>query len=264
MKKQSMKYLFAIFCALCACQHAPVKQNLAETAGLPSPAVQDSVICPGEMEQIWPDSIPADLFAPKNRKLVCGSYGWYMPDDTITPSGNFVKYLISNDTCCRDYLYLNWGNSHFHQTENLGELRQFHPKMNPRYVGENDQYLFLEGAGSGGLPVIAWLLWVFPLNQNERYGRYETIGPETYDLKSMTILRAVEKNATDYLAIEAYNIRTSHVKPIRLRKRIRKDAPTWDIDSVAITPQSIFLRIEGYDNKGQTVTETVFLPNDIK
>ena len=261
-----MKYLFAILCALiaCHCQRAPAKQNLAKAVDLPQSAVQDSVICPGEMQQTWPDSIPTDLFAPKNRELVCGSYGWYMPDDTITPSGNFVKYLISNDTCCRGYLYLNWGNSKFHQTENLGELRQFHPKMNPWYVGENDQYLFLEGAGSGGLPVIVWLLWVFPLNPNERYRSYETIGPETYDLESMTLLREVEENATDYLALEVYNMRTSRVKPIRLRKRILQDAPPLHIDSVAITPRTIFLRIEGYDKNGKEVQEVVILPNDIK
>ena len=142
-----MKDFLAILCLLCACncQHAPTKQNLAEVVGLPRTIEQDTVICPGEMRERQVDRIPADLFAPKDRKLACGDYGWYLPDDTVTPMGTFVKYLISNDTCCREYLYLNWGNAKFHRTENLGELRQFHPKTNPRYTGETDQYLFLEG-----------------------------------------------------------------------------------------------------------------------
>ncbi len=263
-----MKDFLAILCALCAChcQHAPAKQSLTEVVGLPQSVIQDTVICPGEMREMQAKSIPANLFAPRNRRLTCGDYGWYMPDDTVTPKGNFVKYLISNDTCCREYLYLNWGNAKFHRTENLGELRQFHPKTNPRYTGETDQYLFLEGAANGGFPITGWLLWAFPLaSKEEDYQLYSTLDQDAYDLKSMTLLREVEKNTTDNLVIEAYNMRTKRIKPIHLPKQIRKNASSdWSIDSISVTPRTIFLQLGGYDKQGKEVKETLLLPNDIK
>ncbi len=189
-----------------------------------------------------------------------------MPDDTITPSGNFVKYLISNDTCCRDYLYLNWGNAQFHQTENLGELRQFHPKMNPWYVGENDQYLFLEGAANGGLPIIGWMLWVFPLDLGLQSNSHTMVAYDAYDPKSMTIVREIDyEDKTEHYAFEAYNIRTQRVKPVRFKNRILNDIRLcMGIDSISVTPHTIFLRVNAYDKNDNEVKEVLLLPNDIK
>ncbi len=112
---KSLLYIVSILCA-CQFQRSNGKQNLSAAEGLPQAMVKDSIICPDD-ELGNSDRIPADLFAPKDRNDICG---WTMPDDTLTPKGSFLKYRISNDSCCRSNLYLEWGNSQFKRIINLG------------------------------------------------------------------------------------------------------------------------------------------------
>lgn len=258
-----MKHFLALSALLCAChsQPQPAKQQPLETAVAPQVQEKSSIICPGDMREPTTDSIPTDLFAPGNRENVCG---WWMPEDTTTPKGSFVKYLISNDSCCLDNLYIRWGTAKIQNIEALSPLRQFHPRMTPCYVGESDKYLFMESAASGGLPTIGWNLWLFPLESGRHSEVYATAAPEAYDLKSLTIIREVEENRTGHNFLEAYNIRTHRVKPIRLKNRIMTDLPHLAIDSVSVTPKTIFLRVETYDKNDKPVDEVVILPNDIK
>lgn len=259
-----MKY-FTIILAIVACQspQAPENQKIIITQKSPELAAinRDSIPCPETMLENPTDTIPPNLYAPKTRYDFCG---WWMPEDTITPNGNFVNYMISNDTCCRDYLYLAWGNKQFRGLENLGPLRRFHPKMNPEYIGESKEYLFLESAASGGMPIVGWSLWLFPLTKAGKYEVYTTIAPEAFDLKSLTILREIEENRDDFYALEAYNIRTKRTKQIRFKNKLGSASPAWAIDSVSITPKSIFVRVETLNKRDEIVLENIFLPNDIK
>ena len=255
-----MKHFFSFLLFLSACQNPPAPPPEQPAVHPVSPPA-DTIRCPGDLLETDTDTVPPGLFSPGRRHDICG---WWMPEDTVTPRGNSVRYLISNDTCCRDYLYLEWGNRQFRNVDNLGCLRQFHPKMNPEYAGESKEYLFFESAGSGGLPVVAWTFWLFPLRPNGHGKAYNTVAPEAYDPKSLTIVREVENGRTDYHFVEAYNIRTGRVKPIRFKNRLSTACPAWAVDSVSITPRTIFLRMEVLDRHDEIITETVVLPNDIK
>ncbi len=259
-----MKYLFMTVCVgLCAwrCQQDARKLGPAIVEVAARPQSTDTLICPDGMPENESDTIPFNLFSPKNRDDVCG---WWMPEDTVTPKGNFVKYLISNDTCCRSYLYLKWGNNRFENTGNVGGFRHFNPRMTPAYIAESDQYLFLESAASGGMPSTGWNLWVLPLVPGLKSAVYTTISNQAYDLRSLTIVREIYDAPGDYPLLEAYNIRTHQIKPIKLRHRISAASASWAIDSVSITPQHIFLRIGVLNDQDDMVDETIVLPNDIK
>jgi hypothetical protein len=256
-----MKHFIVLSVFFCACQLSPPNQQSASLSTISQTHTENPIICPGEMLEPPTDSIPTDLFAPENREDICD---WRMPDDTVTAKGIFVKYLISNDTCCRDNLYIQWGNAKFQNIEALSPLRQFHPKMNPRYVGESDEYLFMESAASGGLPIVGWNFWLFPLALGRHSEVYATVAPEAYDLKSLTIIREVEVNRTEYHFLEAYNIKTQRVKPIKFKNRLSAASPTWALDSISVTPRTIFLSLEVQDDNGEIVTEKIILPNDIK
>jgi len=265
--EQPMNYTPLLILAFCyACQ--PVQPPVQTVRTSPTPDTttanirpQDSIPCPGEMIENPTDTIPPNLYSPKVRFDFCG---WYMPKDTVTPDGNYIHYLISNDSCCLDYLYLEWGNKQFRNIENLGSLRQFHPKMNPYYVMESRAYLFLEGSASGGIPIVGWSLWLFPLASGQKSEVFTTVAPDAYDLKSLTIVREVDYRRPDFPALEAFNIRTKRSKQIHLKNKISTISPTWAIDSISITPRSIFILLETLDKKGEIVLEKVFLPNDIK
>lgn len=257
-----IKHFLALSALLYACHSQPqhAKQQPAETAVASQVQRKDSVICPGDMQESSTDSIPPGLFAPENREDICG---WRMPEDTVTVKGNFIKYLISNDSCCLDNLYIEWGNSKYRHIETFPPLRQFHPKMTPELLAETNDCLFLEGAASGGLPVIGSLLYVFPLQGNGQVEGYEMISWEAFDPNSMTLVREVE-NATERHFIEAYNIRTHKTKPFRFKNRQLCASASWAVDSVSVTPQKIFVRMSLVDDKDESIIETLVLSNDIK
>ena len=119
----------------CQSQQPSVKQQVAETQILP----QDSVICPDDIERSA-DSIPPNLFSPKQRENICG--GW-IPEDTLTAGGNHIKYLITNDICCRYNLYIAWGNKYMERTEAIPALRTFHAKMIPDFLAETKEAIYL-------------------------------------------------------------------------------------------------------------------------
>jgi hypothetical protein len=225
---------------------------------------QDSslVICAdGLSDAVSSDTaIPADLFAPPNRNDICG---WHMPEDTTTPAGNFVQYRISNDSCCRNFLYLRWGNKHLQNTANLGQLRQFRPRMTPEFVHESDEYLFLTGAGNGSSPPDGSKnLWLFPLQPNDSFAVVHNLG---WDRKSMTIIRYAEPYGAESPGLEAYNLRTKRIKKIDFGRRSRSVFPlSSDIDSLSITPATIFMKIWTTDAKGEALLKTIVLKNDIK
>ena len=267
-----MKYPLLLILAFCyACQppvQPPVQtvQTVRTITSLaPSTTAntrpQDSIPCPGKMLENALDTIPTDLYSPKIRGNVCG---WWMPKDTITPNGNFVRYLISKDSCCLDYLFLEWGNKHFRNIENLGSLRQFHPRMNPEFIGESKQFIMMEAAASGGVPVDGWRLWLFPLSKDAHFEVYDAICSEAIDFKSLTILRSTDDNNSDNPGLELYNILTKRSKPIKLKNRILHDPPAGAIDSVSITPRKFFLRIETYDKNDKIGFETISFANDLK
>ena len=87
---------------------------------------------------------------------------------------------------------------------------------------------------------------------------------DVYDLNSMTIVGALsaEKQTPDY-TFEAYNLRTHRIKAIRLKNRIIDLEPIMAIDSISVTPKTIFLRVEAYDKKKRAGMETLVLTNDI-
>lgn len=253
-----MKYFLLLFTLLNLYQCSQKDERQTYIAEKQSVAILsgDSILCPENLLEHQSDTIPPTLFAPKIRYDICG---WWMPEDTITPNGNFINYLISNDTCCRDYLYLAWGNNYFKNLENLGLLRQYHPKMSPGYIGESEDYLFFGSPDVSGLPSTGWDIWLFPLSAGSHSAVFTTISPDAFDLKSLTIVREVEENRTDFNVIEAYNIRTKRVKKIQLKSSLNSASPTWSLDSISITPQTIFVRIWTRDS-----VETIFLPNDLK
>ncbi len=254
-----MKYFFAVLTILSACNSKQTPVNQTTTIMQPQASTVtnvDSIPCPGEMLENPSDTIPPNLYSPKIRYNFCG---WWMPEDTITPKGNFVHYLISNDDCCLDYLYLEWGNKQFRNLENLGTLRRFHPNMNPKYLGESQEYLFFESSDISGMPATGWNLWLFPLSAGNHSGVFTTISPKAFDLRSLTIVQEVLENRTDYNVIEAYNIKTKQVKHIHLKSKLSSASPAWSLDSISITPQTIFIQIWTIDT-----LENFFLPNDIK
>lgn len=255
-----MKYpLLLIVTFLYACQPFQPPAQTVNTSVLQNTTViasQDTIPCPGEMLENSTDTIPPNLYSPKIRYNFCG---WWMPEDTVTPNGNFIHYLISKDSCCLDYLYLEWGNKQFRNIENLGTLRQYHPKMNPEYVGESEKYLFFESSDISGMPATGWNIWIFPLNADSRSEVFTTISRDAFDLKSLTIVREVVENRTDFNVIQAYNIKTKRVKHILLKSELDSASPAWSLDSISITPQTIFVRIRTRDT-----LESIFLQNDIK
>ena len=257
-----MKTSLAFLSILCAmhCQRTPDKQNNV-VAKTPLLLPKDTIISYRDRLNNSNDSIPVDLYAPKKRGNIDG---WWMPEDEITPKGNFVKYLISRDSCCIDNLYLKWGNKRCSNLESLGCLRLFNPRMNPYFVSESDKYLFMISTADGGMPTASWNLWLFPLVSGHHSEVYSMVAPDAYDQRSMTIVREVEKNKTDYNFLEAYNITTRRVKPIMFKNRLRTIAASWAIDSISITAETIFLSVQTYDKSDRPVDETIVLPNDIK
>ncbi len=131
--------------------------------------------------------------------------------------------------------------------------------MTPFYVGDSNKHLFLESATSGGMPILGWNLWVLPLSPDQDYETYNPIEADAYDLASMTIIQEVDK--PDIHAWEAYNIRTHRTKPICFKHKLLQDVSNVTIDSISITPETIFLSVETNDG---TVQEVLALANDIK
>jgi hypothetical protein len=243
-------------CAISCQQNNPNKQlMLAQT---PAHTPTDTIYCPDDNDSHSNYLIPDDLFAPKNREEMCD--GWYMPEDMVTPNKNYIQYLISNDTCCREYLYLKWGNEHFQGLENLDQLRIFHPRMTPTFFSESKDYIIMLRAASGGWPIAGWDFLFFPLDSSLSYQEYFTISPDAFDQKSSTLIREVENNHTDEYLLEAFNIKTGHITPIKFKHKRIKDDLSWGIDSISITTKHIYLHLYDYeDSIGRQ--ETIFIPN---
>ena len=249
-------FLLGLLCVFLvwACQNSARPGSPIPAAANPIPII----ICPNDNVQYGLDSIPANLISANNREDVCGN--WF-PRDTVTPQGNYVKYLISNDSCCLSNLYVEWGNGHFKQLQCLDDLRLFHPKVYPQWWLESPDYLFLGSAASSGLPVSGWNLSLYPLKTRQEVKTYELIDPDAFDLQSMTLLREVESPTVTRL-LEAYNIKTGRTKPIHFRHRLDPDDYMGSIDSLSITAQVIFIRLE-IDRENGSEQEIVRLKNDI-
>ncbi len=265
-----MKYTFLIIIIFFSCNgQPPPEKSAAVVSKIPMQAqAKDSIICPDGNVQYDLDSIPPNLISVnKSDEGVCGH--WF-PEDTVTPAGNYVKYLISNDSCCLSNLYVEWGNAKFKGTECLGDLRLMHPRIYPQFSAESTDYLFLESAASSGLPAVGWLLSLYPLHQGEKIHTYEIFGLGTFDLQSLTVLREIEKPTGKYF-LEAYNIKTKRTKriqfknslPIYFKDRGSPNDRDWGIDSISITPSIIFLRVNFEKENGHLIQEIVELKNDI-
>jgi hypothetical protein len=224
-------------------------QNPALTAN-PAPAPKE-IICPDFDFDRSADIIPQDLFFPGD-SMICG--GWVL-EDTITPRGNYFRHLISNDTCCQNNLYIGWGNTTIHNFGNIPSIRTFHPKMTPFYEFEDENNLYLTGAGSSGLPVVGLLLYVLPLKSGVEYQMYDYI---EWDVKSYTILDYDfddEKGRT----LIATNLLTNKTKKIRFKNPVSSHSDPWIVDSLSVNSDQIFIKMAFLD----TYKEQVTVPNDI-
>lgn len=216
-----------------------------------------SIVRPVELNR--DDSIiPAHLAS-------AGRYGpdAELPRDTVTRRGSFVRYRLTEDSCCADNVYLRWGNARFSRTYIMPRVRHYRSYFTPRLKHESKDYLILWH----GCATDCGALLFLPLNQTEQpLDITEVVG---YDPRSYTVVHGFgnpeQENYFEFLRV--VNVKTRKIKRIIFRYPAMAAQQRDVIDSCQIDKRSIYLKATLYDSSrqgNQDVIEEIRLPNDIR
>lgn len=201
--------------------------------------------------------IPSDVHAFSRNKPSTHA----IPKDTTTLKRNFVKYLISADSCCLDNIYINWGNDTINRLMIIPTVRQFRSYFTPSLKFEADEYLILEH----GCATDCWAVLFLPLNNSG--SPVDVFDIVKYNPQNYTVVRMIEhydaRNEHEFL--EAINVKTGKVKRIIFEFSGIASRQVGLINTCIITNDKIHLVAELYD-KGleKDVIEVLDLENDIK
>jgi len=210
-----------------------------------NPEVQfrDSLIIPDDLMTFLRDS----------------SNTFWIPNDTITKSGNYVKYLKTRNKYCIDNLYIKWGNDSVNRIFIAQNVLQYRSYFTPELVAETKDYLILEHGCATDCSAVLFL----PLNNSEKV--HDITDVIKYSKTNYTIIKAIDDNENEHEFIEALNIKTNKTKRIIFKYSGTAARLIFLVDSCNITNNEIYVRANLYDSeKEKDVVEIVRLKNDIK
>lgn len=201
--------------------------------------------------------IPVDLkiFSRKSKDV------YWISNDTITKNKNFIKYLKSNDSCCRDNIYINWGNDTVNRIFIAQNVLNYRVYFTPRFIAETKDYLILEH----GCATDCWAVLFLPLNNFEN--PQDVLDIIKYDKNNFTVVKGLDDyfKETEHEFIEAYNVKTKKTKRIKFKNSGISAVRRQLIDSCKITDKFIYIKAELFDRgKDNDVIEVLRLDNDIK
>jgi hypothetical protein len=186
---------------------------------------------------------------------------YWIPKDTTTVHKNFIKYLITNDSCCSDNIYLNWGNDSINRIEIAQYVRQCRSYFTPYLVHETSEYLILEHGCATDCSAVLFL----PLNNSEKVKSFLDI--IDYNPGNYTVIKAIDNNLeeNEHEFIEAVNAKTNKTKRIIFKNSGLAARLIFLVDSCNISDDEIYIRANLYDKqKDKKVVEELRLRNDIK
>lgn len=185
---------------------------------------------------------------------------FWIPKDTMTVHGNFLKYLITNDSCCLNNIYINWGNDSVNRIEIAQSIRQFRSYFTPSLVHETEDYLILEHGCSTECKAVLFL----PLNTYEKI--HHILNIVKYDPKTSIVICGLLDNTflSKHEFVVAINIKTGNQKRITFKNSTTAANPILLIDSCNISDDEIYLKANLNDNEKNFVIEELRLLNDIK
>lgn len=244
-----MRLLLIVMLALLACNPESKKVSSKEEATsaktTPVESLRDSLI------------IPDHLISPSRTD---GQTYPVPPPDTVTARNNYVRYLISPDSCCSDNIYIQWGNDTVQRIEIVPSVRAFRSYFTPTLVNETKDYLMLWHGCATGCQALLFL----PLNNHEKPRDISDF--ICYDPATATVVSVIDdEQQTDYEFAEAVNVKTGKRKAIRFNHRGVAAIRNQIIDSCRITDKSIYVRANLYDDKLQKdVVQELELTNNFK
>ncbi len=185
-----------------------------------------------------------------------------LPYDTVTSRGNFVRYLLTDDSCCADNVYLRWGNARFSRTYIIPRVRQYRSYFTPMLAHETKDYLILEHGCATDCGAVLFL----PLNKTEQPQDIEAV--VGYDPQSYTVVHGFAnfKRETAFEFLQATNVRTRKTRRIVFRHPAMAALLRNVVDSCRVDKRSIYLKatLRLAEEREEQVTEEVRLPNDIQ
>jgi hypothetical protein len=184
---------------------------------------------------------------------------YWIPKDTITVHNNFLKYLVTNDSCCLNNIYINWGNDSVNRIEIAQSVRQFRSYFTPSLVHETEDYLILEHGCSTECKAVLFL----PLNNYEKI--HHILNIVKYNPKSYIVICGLldNTNLSNHEFLVAINIKTGNQKRIIFKNTAIAANPILLIDSCNISDDEIYLRANLNVNGKNNVIEELRLTNDI-
>jgi hypothetical protein len=185
-----------------------------------------------------------------------------LPRDTVTKRGNFVRYLLTEDSCCADNVYLRWGNARFSRTYIMPRVRRYRSYFTPMLEHETKDYLILWHGCATDCKALLFL----PLNNYEApLDLVEVVG---YDPQSYTVVHGFgnPEQANYFEFLRAINAKTRKTKRIIFRHSAMAAQQRDVIDSCRVDKQHIYLKatLRLAEDRDEDVTEVLRLPNDIR
>jgi hypothetical protein len=221
------------------CRHADSKKKITSNV-----EIRDSLIIPQDIKTFSRDSNT-----------------YWIPQDTVTKNRNFIKYLKTQNLCCRDNIYLNWGNDSVNRIFIVQSVLQLRTYFTPEFVAETNDYLILEHGCATDCRAVLFL----PLNNSEK--PHDIIDIVKFNKKNYTLVKGIEDNddVNEHEFIEAINVKTNLKKRIIFKHSGLAARWTFLIDSCNISDKEIYIKANLHDRqKNKNVVEIVRLPNDIK
>jgi len=182
-----------------------------------------------------------------------------LPQDTITKRGNFVRYLLTEDSCCADNVYIRWGNAGFSCTYIARGVRDYRSYFTPHLKHETKDYLILWHGCATGCQALLFL----PLNKQEKLLDVEDV--VGYDPQSYTVVHGFPNpdQETDFEFLQAVNAKTRKTKRVVFRHMGRMAQRSQSVDSCRVDRQKIRINATLLQDEKE-VAEELILPNDIQ
>jgi hypothetical protein len=214
---------------------------------------------PQRLPSAHDDSLMPAHFVPRTRQDTA-----YVdiPADTITPRRTFLRYRVTQDSCCSDNVYLQWGNPTWQRTYLARSVRTYRSYFTPMLVQETPDYLVLWQ----GCATDCFALLFLPLNQTEPPQNIDDV--VGYNLQNYTVVHGLlgpeQENEKEF--VQAYNVKTKQKKRIVFHHAANRVAHSKAIDSCWIDAHHIYLRatLAAGASRQQEVVERLTLPNDIR
>ena len=226
---------------LYGCIHSGVKENSKPT----TIHFQDSLITPDHI---------------KTFSRTTANTNW-IPNDTITKCKNFIKYLKSDDSCCSDNLYINWGNDSINRIFISQNTLQYRSYFTPTLIKETKDYLILEHGCATDCQAILFL----PLNNREN--THDILDVVKFNSSNYIVIRSIQdvSKVNEHMFVEAINVKNNKSKRFVFKySGICAHLPSL-IDSCNITDDEIFIRAQLYDRvKEKKVVESLRIKNEVK